>query len=217
MKFVMSFSGGKDSILALHKMIEAGHEAVALLVMFKEQEERSWVHGLDVPMLEAIAGAMNIPLLCCHADMKTYAEDMERYLKKAQEMGAEACAFGDIDIEDHRKWDEERCTAVGMKAFLPLWGCDRTENVREVIRQGYRCVIKCVRNGMLPESLLGKNLSEEVLEEMKKYDVDLCGENGEYHTVVVDGPLFKHPVELQEKGIVHLEYVTAVELVIAAE
>lgn len=214
MKFVMSFSGGKDSMLALHKMIEEGHEAVGLLVMYSETADRSWVHGLDNEMLEAISRGLEIPLICCHADGETYAEDMERCLREAKALGAEGCAFGDIDIAEHRAWDEERCAAVGMKAFLPLWGCDRTENVREVIRLGYRCVIKCVRRSVLPESLPGQVLDENVLAQMEPYGIDLCGENGEYHTVVTDGPLFKHPVELENRGIVPLEYVIAADLVL---
>lgn len=117
MKFVLSFSGGKDSILALHKMIEAGHEAVGLLVMFREQADRSWVHGLDQQMLGAIAEALDIPLICCHADGETYAEDMEHCLMQARELGAEACVFGDIDIAEHRAWDEARCEAVGLRHF----------------------------------------------------------------------------------------------------
>lgn len=213
MKFVLSFSGGKDSILALHKMIEAGHEAVGLLVMFREQADRSWVHGLDQQMLGAIAEALDIPLICCHADGETYAEDMEHCLMQARELGAEACVFGDIDIAEHRAWDEARCEAVGLKAFLPLWGRGRTENVREVIRLGYKCIIKCVRHQALPESLPGQPLSEKVLEQMERYGIDLCGENGEYHTVVVDGPLFKYPVKLENRGIVRLEYVAAADLV----
>lgn len=214
MKFVLSFSGGKDSILALHKMIAAGHEAVGLLIMFREGASRSWVHGIDKQMLDAIAEALDIPLICCHAGGETYAEDMEQCLLEAKERGACACAFGDIDIAEHRAWDEARCEAVGMQAFLPLWGCDRLENVREAIRLGYRCLIKCVRHDVLPESFLGQPLSEEILEQMERYGVDLCGENGEYHTVVVDGPLFRHPVELENRGTVSLEYVSAADLVL---
>lgn len=214
MKFVSSFSGGKDSMLALHKMVAAGHEPVALLIMFKENEARSWVHGMDEAMVEAIGDALKLPVICCHAGMETYAEDMERSLLDAKKLGAEACVFGDIDIEEHRAWDEGRCTATGLQAVLPLWGCGREENVQEVLRLGYRCVIKSVRNGMLPEAMLGKPLSTELLEEMKTYGVDLCGENGEYHTIVTDGPLFRHPVKLKNRGNRKLEYVTAAELVL---
>lgn len=214
MKFVLSFSGGKDSILALHKMTEAGHEAVGLLVMFKESEGRSWVHGMDRKLLEAVAGALNLPLICCCAKGETYEADMELGLRKARELGAEGCAFGDIDIAAHRAWDEERCAAVGLQAFLSLWGCDRTENVREAIRLGYRCLIKCIRPDVLPESLLGKPLSEETLEEMEGCGIDLCGENGEYHTIVTDGPLFRHPVELENRGIVRFSYVSAADFIL---
>lgn len=217
MKFVASFSGGKDSMLALHKMISMGHEPVALLVMFQKGQDCSWVHGMDAEMVKVIGEAMNIPVICCHAGMETYAEDMENCLLQAKEMGAEACVFGDIDIEEHRKWDEGRCVATDLQAVLPLWGCDREENVREAIRLGYRCIIKCVRKGMLPDTMLGKSLSMELLEEMKEYGVDLCGENGEYHTIVTDGPLFHHPVELVNRGNVELEYVTAADLLLEKE
>lgn len=214
MKFVLSFSGGKDSILAFHKMISAGHEPAALLVMFRKDAERSWVHGMDEDMVKAIGEALNLPVICCKAGMETYAADMEKCLLEAKELGAEACVFGDIDIEDHRAWDESRCAATGLQAVLPLWGCSREENVKESIALGYRCIIKCVRNGVLPASMLGKPLSAEILEEMKTYGVDLCGENGEYHTIVTDGPVFKHPVELIHRGNVELEYVTAADLVL---
>lgn len=212
MKFALSFSGGKDSILALHKMAAAGHEPAALLVMCREDGQRSWVHGMDKEMLEAVSGALEIPLFCCQAGGETYAEDMENALRELKKQGVEACVFGDIDIADHRAWDEARCAASGLQAVLPLWGCDRLENVREAVSLGYRCVIKCVRNGVLPETLLGKTLSEETLSEMEACGIDLCGENGEYHTVVTDGPLFKHPVSLGNRGNVRLEYVTAADL-----
>lgn len=214
MKFVLSFSGGKDSILALHRMVEAGHEPVALLVMYLEDARRSWVHGIDDEMLHALSDALRIPLLRCAARGETYASDMEQALLQAKELGAQACAFGDIDITEHRTWDEERCKAVGLTPALPLWGRNRAENVRDAIALGYRCIIKCVRSGILPETLLGQPLNEEVLDEMEKYGVDLCGENGEYHTIVVDGPLFRHPIEIENQGTVHLEYVTATDLVL---
>lgn len=214
MRFVLSFSGGKDSILALHHMVSAGHEPVGLLVMVRADGERSWVHGMDQPLLEDVADALGIPLLPCRAGGDTYAADMERALREAKALGAEACAFGDIDIAEHRAWDEARCAAAGLTPCLPLWGRDRAENVREAVALGYRCVIKCIRNSVLPPSLLGRALSAETLAEMESYGVDLCGENGEYHTVVVDGPLFRRPVALHDRGTVQLEYVTAADLVL---
>ena len=127
-------------------------------------------------------------------------------------LGAEACVYGDIDIDEHLQWNSDRTDHVGMKAIMPLWHGDRLSLVHEVIGLGYKCIIKCVRPGMLPDSFLGKTLSEEVLKEMEPYGVDPCGEYGEYHTVVVDGPLFSHPVPYTLGDILFLEYSHAIEI-----
>lgn len=212
MKFAVSFSGGKDSILALHEMAAAGHEPVALLVMYRPEAGRSWVHGIAPQLLSAIADALEIPLLCCEANSENYNERMEWGLCQARQMGAEVCVFGDIDTDGHREWDEARCAAAGLKAVLPLWGRDRLELVRRTLDLGYRCIIKCVRTGVLPEDWLGQVLCPAHVEQMLAMGVDACGENGEYHTVVVDGPLFHHPVHTVDRGPVHLEHIVAVDL-----
>ena len=217
MRFVLSFSGGKDSILALHKMLEMGHAPVALLVLYQEKTGRSWTHGADRELLCAIADALGILLFCCPAAADSYRADMERALRQAREMGAEACVFGDVDTEEHRRWDEGRCAAAGLKAILPLWKRDRTENVYEAVTLGYRCLIKCVRKGALPESFLGQPLTFPLLEEMKRYGVDLCGEDGEYHTIVVDGPLFHRPVAVENRGILRFEHISAADLAVVPE
>lgn len=147
MRFVLSFSGGKDSILALHHMVSQGHIPVALLVMFRGDAGRSWVHGMDRVLLNAIAEALELPLLLCEAAGETYATDMERCMEQAKAVGAEACVFGDIDIQEHRRWDEARCEATGLRALLPLWGRDRAENALEAVTLRYRCLVKCVKNG----------------------------------------------------------------------
>lgn len=212
MKFVLSYSGGKDSVLALHKMIAQGHEPVALLTAFREEAGRSWVHGLDPALLEALAEGLGLPLIVCRASGETYEADMENSLRQAGALGAEACAFGDIDIEEHRKWDEARCAAAGLRPVLPLWGRDREENVLEAVDLGYRCLIKCLRNDLLPETFLAQPLSRPMLEEMKARGVDLCGENGEYHTVVTDGPAFRRPVALINRGLIRHGNLSAADL-----
>ena len=125
MKFAVSFSAGKDSMLALHQMVEAGHEPAALLVIYREEAGRSWVHGIEPKLFAAIGEALQIPLIRCGAKSETYDEDMERGLEQARALGAQACVFGDIDTPGHREWDEARCAAVGMKAILPLWKMDK--------------------------------------------------------------------------------------------
>lgn len=194
MKFILSYSGGKDSVMALHKMLADGHEAAGLLVMVNRELQRSWFHGVDLPLLREISRSLGIPLLLCESGGEDYHTAMEDALKQAGAQGAEACVFGDIDIEDHRIWCRERCDAAGLQCIHPLWQRDRAENTAEILALGYRCIIKCVRNADLPQSFLGKALDADMVEEMQRRGIDVCGENGEYHTVVLDGPLFRFPV-----------------------
>lgn len=212
MKFVVSYSGGKDSVLALHHMIAQGHTPVALLVMANHSQKRSWFHGMDLKLMEEVAASLEIPLLLCHSAGEDYQEKMEAGLRQAKAMGAEAAVYGDIDIEGHRQWCQERCDAVGLERIHPLWHRDREENTREAIDLGYQCLIKCVKNGVLPQDYLGKMLSLELLEEMKSRGIDVCGENGEYHTVVVGGPIFHSPVLYRCGEILDLGHVSVVDL-----
>ena len=194
MKFVMSYSCGKDSTLALHKMIEAGHDPIALMTMVNEKDNRAFFSGADHRVLEEYASALRLPLLLTPTKGEDYHLSMEESLKKAVGRGAEAACFGDIDLEGNRAWSEERCANAGIKAVFPLWQRDRAENVYELIELGYQCLIKTINNTLLPKSLLGKIIDDNVIEEMKACGIDICGENGEYHTLVIDGPIFKTPI-----------------------
>ena len=205
MKFVMSYSCGKDSTLALHKMIAEGHTPVGLLVMFNEGTERSFFHGADRPLLEGYSEALGIPLILRPTDGYDYHLSMEEGLRQARAMGAEFACFGDIDIEGNRAWSEERCKNVGIRAEFPLWHAGRRENTREVVSLGYKCLIKTVNKTLLPKALCGRMLDEDTLRIMADAGVDLCGENGEYHTLVVDGPIFRHPLRYQMGEVLEFE------------
>lgn len=194
MKFVMSYSCGKDSTLALHHMIRQGNEPAALLTMVNQKVNRSYFHGADPKMLQRYSEALGIPLLAAPANGEDYHRAMEDGLRKAVELGAEAACFGDIDIEEHRAWSEERCKNTGIRAVFPLWKKERTDNVYELVALGYQCLIKSINNRLLPKSLLGRIVDEQVIEKMKRCGIDICGENGEYHTLVVDGPIFQRPL-----------------------
>ena len=212
MKFVMSYSGGKDSALALYRMLEEGHIPAALLVTVNRERERSWFHGLPEALLQAVADSLGIPLLTCVCAPDTYNRSFEETLKKARGLGAEACVFGDIDIENHKSWDQERCSQAGLKCVLPLWRQSREELVYEALRAGFRAKIKIVDADKLDVSYLGQDLSLPLLSKMKEAGVDICGENGEYHTFVYDGPIFSAPVPLEMGDVVELGNYRAVEL-----
>ncbi|MDO4541810.1 MAG: diphthine--ammonia ligase [Bacillota bacterium] len=195
MKFVMSYSCGKDSTLALHKLLEEGHKAVALLVMVNKDAGRSWFHGADDELLNKYSRALEIPLILCPAKGEEYHLAFEEGLRKAMAQGAELAVFGDIDIERNRRWCVDRCEAVGIGYRFPLWQRNRREIVDEIISTGYSCLIKAINNEKLPKDILGMTLGAEVIEIMEEHNIDVCGENGEYHTIAVGGPIFKHKLK----------------------
>lgn len=212
MKVVISYSFGKDSTLALHRILEQGHTPVALLVMVNTQMDRSWFHGVDRTLMSEIGRALEIPLILCEANGDNYHRELEQGLERAVAMGAQACVFGDIDLKDNAAWCRERCARTGLQPVFPLWEQSREALVREVISLGYTARIKCVRNDLLPQSMLGKTLNGEILREMGQRDVDACGENGEYHTLVTDGPIFYRPVPVRCGRILRFDRISAVDI-----
>lgn len=194
MKFAMSYSCGKDSTLALHKMIEQGHEPMCLIVMVNEAAGRSYFHGADPVMLKRYEKALSLPMISCPAKGETYQAAFEAGLARARSMGAEAVCFGDIDIQQNRQWEEDRCKAAGLTPCFPLWQQEREKIVQELLQLGYKCLIKTINRSILPIELLGTVLDESAVSVMKAKGIDVCGENGEYHTLAVDGPVFQEPL-----------------------
>ena len=212
MKFAMSYSCGKDSTLALHKMVEQGHEPVCLVVMVNEDAGRSYFHGADPAMLERYSQALGLSMITCPAEGETYHLAFEEGLRQAKAMGAEAAVFGDIDIKGNRQWEEDRCEAVGLVPCFPLWQRGRVENVRELVTLGYRCIIKSVDTKLLPMDLLGKFIDRDSIAVMEAAGIDICGENGEYHTLAVDGPVFRRPLTFQLGEKLELEHHAVIDI-----
>ena len=212
MKFIMSYSCGKDSTLALHHMTAQGNEPVALLTMVNQDADPSFFHGADYSMLRAYSDALGIPLLPVPTAGETYHLAMERSLKEAAALGAEAACFGDIDIERNRAWCEARCQSAGLKAVFPLWHRDRGGNVRQLVALGYQCLIKSINNTLLPKSLLGRIIDADVIAVMRECGIDICGENGEYHTLVMNGPVFRRPLAYQTGEILDFGDYSVIEV-----
>ena len=190
MKFVASFSGGKDSTLAIYRAIQAGHQPLALITSYNRKRDQSWFNCIPQNVLQKVAEQMNIPLWLLETSGDEYTENFEKILQKAKEQGAQAAVFGDIDLEAHRQWCNERCYNTGLEAYFPLWNGGRKELVYEFIDSGFVTYISVVNSNRLNSSFLGKQLTKEVVEAIEAEGADPCGENGEYHTFVCDGPLF---------------------------
>lgn len=202
-KFVMSYSCGKDSTLALYRMIKNGHKPVALLITVDKKVLRSWFHGVPESLLQEVSKSLNIPLLLVKCEGEEYKAAFNKALNKAKnELGAEACVFGDIDLEAHRVWCTDRCDEANMEAIFPLWLEDREKLTYEFIDSGFKTVIKNVRLDVLSTEFLGKVLTKKVVSDIVAAGSDACGENGEYHTFSFDGPLFKYPIRFKENGII---------------
>lgn len=194
-KFVVSYSGGKDSALALHRVIKEGHIPAALLITYNTDAGRSWFHGIPPFLLEDLADALQIPVrkIPCGGG-NDYTKSFISALKEEKEAGASFCVFGDIDIEDHRQWCADACVAAGIRLYHPLWQESREALVKECIREGFIAHITTLDTARLSEKHLGRVLSEEEIKEIAAEGADACGENGEYHTFVSDGPIFRRPI-----------------------
>lgn len=199
-KFIVSYSCGKDSTLSLYRMIKQGHTPLGLLIAVDKKLNRSWFHGVPEHLLNEVSSSVNIPLMLVKCEGQEYATAFENQLKIAKEQGAEACVFGDIDLEAHRTWCTDRCDTVGIEAIFPLWQEDREALTYEFIDSGFKTVLKNVKLECLSEDFLGKILTKEVVQDVKATGSDPCGENGEYHTFVYDGPLFKVPIKFETAG-----------------
>ena len=212
MKFAMSYSGGKDCNLAIHKMIQQGHTLVALVTTVNSEQQRSWFHGIPESLLQASAASLGVPLITAESTPDNYTEALVEALIRARELGAEACAFGDIDIDQHKEYDDDVAKQAGLISVLPLWKMDRDQVINEQMSSGIKAVIKLVDKSQLDESFLGQTVTLELVEKIKAAGADACGENGEYHTFVYDGPCFAEPVAYQTGELVDFGTHMAIDI-----
>ncbi|MGL5414107.1 MAG: diphthine--ammonia ligase [Clostridium sp.] len=191
---VMVYSCGKDSTLALYRIIKEGYKVSCLMITVRE--EGSWFHGVPKELMKEVEESLKIPIIYCECSMENYEEDFVKGLNIAKkEYGVSLCAFGDIDLEEHRNWDLAMCKRAGLKGVLPLWQESREKITMEFIDLGFKGVIKKVNLNNMGFEFLGKVLSKEVIREIEKTGSDICGENGEYHTFVFDGPIFNKKIK----------------------
>ncbi|MFY9514473.1 MAG: diphthine--ammonia ligase [Rubrivivax sp.] len=193
MRAFFSWSGGKDSMLALHRALDQGWRVDALLAMFDDTGERSRSHGLPRALLQAQADALGLPLVTAAASWADYETQFTAQLQRFAADGITHGLFGDIDLQPHRDWEEKVCAAAGLQAVLPLWQQPRRALVDELLALGYRARIVCVDARWLDASFCGRVFDAAFLDDLPP-EVDTCGENGEFHSFVFDGPRFARPV-----------------------
>jgi diphthine-ammonia ligase len=194
-----SFSGGKDSCLALWRAQRSGLEVKSLLVMFEESGERSRSHALPLALIRRQAAALMLDLRIRNASWSTYEAQFVGALKQYRDEGFTSAVFGDIDLQPHRDWEERVCGLANIEPVLPLWLEKRDALSREVLAEGFKAVVVCTDSRYLGPEFCGREYDAAFIADLPPH-VDACGENGEFHTFVYDGPNFSKPVPFEMLG-----------------
>jgi uncharacterized protein (TIGR00290 family) len=206
-----SWSSGKASCLALYRCVRNGAVAVVLSTMFDERGERSRSHGLRPEVLAAQAERVGVPLRTGRASWQTHETRFKEQLSSLHDERVLDIVFGDIDLPPHRKWEERVCTESDVRPNLPLWLADRQAILEEFWAAGFRCRIIVVDAARVSGDVLGAELKHELAAVFVAQGIDACGENGEFHTVVVDRPLFRRPLDLDFGEVVASAGCLAIE------
>ena len=195
----VSWSGGKDSYLALNRARQQ-FDVAALITMFTEDGTRSRSHGLRPEVLQKQASLLQMEVLQGRGSWKTYEVEFKKLLNELRDRQFSHVVFGDIFLDDHKHWVDRVCRESGLTAVEPLWEQPTSELLMEFLSLQGEARIVATKAALLDESWLGRTLSPELLVEFQKLGVDPCGEYGEYHTLVTSSPLFTAPLKITDIG-----------------
>jgi uncharacterized protein (TIGR00290 family) len=206
-KVVFCWSGGKDSALALYKLMQEGrYEVVSLLTTCNEHFQRVSMHGVRLELLERQAQAVGLPLQKMFVSQRSsnqeYLQNLTRHLLAYKAQGISSFVFGDIFLADLKRWREENLAKLGLRGIFPIWKRDSRDLVREFIALGFGSVICCVNDAYLDQSSLGRNIDAQFVSNLPA-DVDPCGENGEFHSFAFAGPIFKKSLPIKVGEMVY--------------
>ena len=197
------WSGGKDASMALWNCLQAQDIKVDYLITtLSSKTKRISMHGVSEQILDAQANSIGIPLLKMwveEASNTSYEASLNEILNDVKTLGVDTVVFGDIFLEDLKNYRDGLLAKAGLQGYYPLWDRDTTELMKFFDSSGFQANICCLNRELLPESLLGGLISFNIL---KKYPIDPCGENGEFHTLCWDGPIFSKPIELRPTIII---------------
>lgn len=197
-KVILSWSGGKDSSMALHEIQKSGnYEIVALLTTLTHDYDRICMHGVRRVLLEQQAESLGYPLetvfISKRSSNEEYEARMREVLEKYLESGVRRVVFGDIFLEDLKKYRQEKLSIIGMEGIFPIWKRDTNELACEFVNSGFKAIVTCIDSNLLDSTFAGRNYDEQFLSALPP-EVDPCGENGEFHSFVYDGPIFRRRI-----------------------
>lgn len=209
-KALFNWSSGKDSALALYKIQQnPEYEIDCLLTSVNQQFQRISMHGVRVELLQQQAKSIGIPLEIMQIPemptMEVYENVMQETLEKLKEKGITHSIFGDIFLEDLRKYREDKLAKMRFEGVFPLWKIPTKDLIQEFISLGFKTIVVCVNERYLDKSFVGRIIDQQFIDDLPE-NVDVCGENGEFHTFSFDGPIFKKPINFEIGEIVYRKY-----------
>ena len=206
MKAFVSWSGGKDCMLALHRFLKTHENKVECLInMCNSDGTHSRSHGIKKQLIQRQANCMEIPIIQQATNSKDYAKNFKTVITELKKKNVDTGVFGDIYLKEHRIWIEQLCVEMDIKPIFPLWEANTTDLLKEFITDGFKTVVVAINNTKLNNNWLGRIIDNEFFYDIIQLkNIDPCAENGEYHSFVYDGPLFKNPVSFI-KGKIHSE------------
>ena len=206
MKVVVSWSGGKDSCFACYKAIQEDQDVSQLLIMMSDPSKSSF-HMISSELLDAQSQAIGIPIVKYTTTPDAYEQDFKKALSQMKAKGVEGIVTGDVcDVALHEPgWLDRICKEVGLTPVKPLWHRDTMQILNDFITEGFKATLVRVKTDVLGMEWLGREINKEFFDDLlKRGTVDPCGERGEFHTFVTDGPLFKKRIEILESEKVKL-------------
>jgi len=209
-KAIFNWSGGKDSALCLHKILQAQqYEVLCLLTTINKQNQRVSMHGVRNGLLLQQTESIGIPLIQVPlseiSSMEDYEKAMMTTLKDLTAKGGKVSIYGDIFLEDVRAYREKKLSALNIRGLFPLWGIKTDKLIREFIDSGYKAIVTCTDDRYLDKSFAGRLIDHDFLHDLPR-SVDPCGENGEFHSFVYDGLIFKKPIFFRKGTITYRKY-----------
>lgn len=196
-KYAVCFSGGKDSTLALDRAVRQGLNVEYLVNIFNKDTERVRFHGFKKEIIQKQAESLGLGLVQAGSSNNNFEEIFLKGLSRIKEKGISGVIFGDIHLKDVKEWFEERVVKAGLEHIEPIWMDPPEGLVKEVVNRGYEITITSVDLATAKSEWLGKVIDENLIKQFMDEGIDPCGENGEYHTFVSNGPLFKKSIKFK--------------------
>jgi len=201
--YVISWSGGKDSCLACYEALRRGYTVSYLVNFISTEPQRVRFHGTDVKLIQMQSQAIGISLIQKETTWNGYEQDFKVAIADLIPRGVKGMIFGDIYVQEHLDWVERVCADLGIIAVEPLWGQNPENILSSFIDSGFEAVVVSAKSDLIDKDWIGRKADRSFMQYLSKRGIDFCGENGEYHTLVTGGPIFKQRMQLLDSRTIN--------------